>query len=136
LFSWSRFGDEDAATTLQHMFKFYEPGVENSGDANHLNHWWLWEKMVWENVIGGEFRSITDWWKIDGEAYEFLHKEYNGFCLEELCLIDYFACMLGKWFPYYNKAEAIKKYIEFNSITGFSHTHHPLLTNLITTDQI
>lgn len=110
---WEMFGDEDAKTTLLHMFKFFDPKVGNPGGMHFGNHWWLWEKMVWEHFEEGSLTKISDWgWPTP----DFWQKEFSGFCSEECRMLDFFLNMHAKWIPYYDAVEALKEeYIKYYS---------------------
>lgn len=114
LTDWDYYSIEPLRAKLMHLFKFYK-GDSNcpfaSGDER--GKWWLWESMVYEEVINGGFPSIHEWWKMDKELYMTWSEKYKGFCWDEKHMLNYFANMHMKWLPYDNVDEAIEKYINF-----------------------
>lgn len=103
---WERFGDEDAATTIKHMFRFFHGEDEAPYEmGDERGKWWLWEKMVWGHFEDKNQPRISDWWY---PAPDFWEKELPGYCSEELRMLDFFYNMHAKWIPYYDPFDAIK----------------------------
>jgi len=112
VYGWLLYGDEDLATTVKHMFKFYH-GEEDAPTeiASQYGKWWLWEKMAWENFERTEIKIVDDW--LFSPA-DFWQSEFPGFCPEEWRLLDFFANLHGKWIPYHDEIEAVKEeYIKY-----------------------